>query len=113
MIACLTLLLACQLFGEVLVRLTHLPLPGPLIGMALLFGGLLLRGRAPPQLEETAARLLGHLSLLFVPAGVGIMLHLDLIAAAWLPIGVALLASTVLTIAVTGVAMQWLGRRSR
>jgi holin-like protein len=106
MIACLALLLACQLAGEVIVRMTHLPIPGPVIGMGLLFIGLVIRGGAPPALEDTANRLLSHLSLLFVPAGVGIMLHLELILDNWLSIGVALLISTALTIAVTGWLMQ-------
>lgn len=111
MIACLTLLLACQLVGEILVKLLHLPVPGPVIGMALLFAGLVIRGGTPSILEQTAGRLLGHLSLLFIPAGVGIILYLDLIAENWLPIGAALLVSTLLTIAVTGGVMQYFGQK--
>jgi holin-like protein len=110
MIACMTLLLACQLVGEIFVRLSHLPIPGPLVGMALLFTFLVVRGRTPPALEIMVGQLLGNLSLLFVPAGVGIMLHLDLIEAGWLPIGAALLASTALTIAATGLIMQRLAK---
>lgn len=113
MIACLALLLVCQLTGEVIVRMTHLPIPGPVIGMGLLFLGLVIRGKTPPILEETANRLLSHLSLLFVPAGVGIMMHLGLIGANWLSIGVALLISTAVTIAVSGWLMQRLAARGR
>jgi holin-like protein len=111
MIESLALILLCQLIGEVLVRLTHLPVPGPVIGMGLLFIGLVLRGGPSEKLEFTANGLLSHLSLLFVPAGVGIMLHLDLIAAQWLPIAAALLISTALTIGVTAWLMQRLARR--
>jgi len=111
MIESLALILLCQLVGEVLTRLTHLPVPGPVIGMGLLFVGLVLRGGPPEKLEKTADGLLSHLSLLFVPAGVGIMLHLDLIAEQWLPILAALLVSTALTIAVTGWLMQRLAKR--
>ena len=110
MIACMTLLLACQLAGEIFVRLSHLPIPGPLVGMALLFILLVVRGRTPPALETMVGQLLGNLSLLCVPAGVGIMMHLDLIESGWLPIGVALLASTALTIAATGLIMQRLAK---
>jgi len=113
MIASLTLLLACQLAGEVIARLSHLPVPGPVIGMGLLFFGLVIRGEVPAALEDMSGRLLSHLSLLFVPAGVGIMQHLDLILAAWLPITVSLLASTALTVAVTGLIMERLARRER
>lgn len=111
MIESLALILLCQLAGEVLVRLTHLPVPGPVIGMGLLFVGLVIRGGAPAKLEGTADTLLSHLSLLFVPAGVGIMLHLDLIMEQWLPILAALVVSTALTIGVTAWLMQRLARR--
>ena len=111
MIESLALILVCQLIGEVLVRLTHLPVPGPVIGMGLLFAGLVLRGGPSEKLEVTANGLLSHLSLLFVPAGVGIMLHLDLIAAQWLPIAAALVISTALTIGVTAWVMQRLAKK--
>lgn len=111
MIASLALILLCQLIGEVLARLLHLPVPGPVIGMGLLFAGLTLRGGPPQELERTARGLLSHLSLLFVPAGVGIMLHLDLILTQWKPILAALVLSTALTIGVTGFILQRFSRK--
>jgi holin-like protein len=117
MLGAITLLLACQLVGEVITMSMDLPLPGPVVGMALLFIGLLIRRRIksggdeaeiPEALEQTATGLLSHLSLLFVPAGVGVMLYLPLIADEWLPITVALVASTLLTIALTAIVMSWL-----
>lgn len=115
----ITLLLGCQLLGEVLVRLTEVPVPGPVVGMALLFLALVLRGllykaETPAPVRDTAAGLLRHLSLLFVPAGVGVMVHLPRLAEEWLPLTVALVVSTLLTIVVTGAIMQAaLRRRSR
>lgn len=111
MLSNLTLLLLCQLAGEVLARLLGLPLPGPVVGMALLFGGLVARRRMPVGLEETAHGLLRHLALLFVPAGVGVTLYLPLIADEWLPISFSLLASTAATIAVTAAVMRALAPR--
>ena len=110
MIESLTLLLVCQLVGEVLVGLTGLPIPGPVLGMVLLFVGLLARGRVPTALQTTAGTLLAHFSLLFVPAGVGIMLHIGLLEDAWLAIGVALITSTAIAIAVTALTMLGLER---
>lgn len=107
----ITILLLCQLAGEVITRLLALPVPGPVVGMVLLFAGLVVRGRAPADLERVAAGLLSHLSLLFVPAGVGIMIHLRLIAHEWLPISAAVIVSTLLTIAVTGLVMKLVGDR--
>lgn len=107
----ITLLLLCQLVGEVLARLLSLPLPGPVIGMLILFVGLLLRGGVPTELQATASGLLQHLSLLFVPAGVGVVTHIALVAEEWLPITVALVVSAVATIAVTALLMASLARR--
>jgi putative effector of murein hydrolase LrgA (UPF0299 family) len=109
----LTLLLCCQLVGELFVVATDLPIPGPVIGMALLFAGLLVSGRIPDGLATFADALLGNLSLLFVPAGVGIIVHFALIGTDALAISVALVVSTLLTIAVTAWCMLFFTRRER
>jgi holin-like protein len=112
MVAAMTVLLVYQLVGEIAVIVLHLPVPGPVVGMALLFIALMLRGGANQDLRDTSGGLLRHLSLLFVPAGVGVMAHLNRIANEWLPISVSLVASTLLTIAVTALVMRsLLGRR--
>jgi holin-like protein len=74
--------------------------------MVLLFATLVLKGAVPETLKSTATGLLSHLSLLFVPAGVGVMLHFHRVASEWLPIAVALIVSTVLTLAVTALVMR-------
>lgn len=108
MLGAFTLLLVYQLVGEVLVHLVGLPVPGPVVGMLLLFLTLWFRGDAPAWLRDTCQSLLSHLSLLFVPAGVGVLLHFKRLGAEWLPISVALVASTVVTIGVTALVMRWL-----
>lgn len=110
MLGAFTLLLVYQLIGEAIVHFAGLPVPGPVVGMLLLFVTLLLRGSAPDWLRNTCQALLAHLSLLFVPAGVGVMLHFQRLGAEWLPVAVALVASTVITIGVTALAMKWLQR---
>lgn len=116
----LTLLLACQLAGEVVVATARqivpgIAFPGPVVGMGLLFAVLVLRGGAGRSLESTGGALLRNLSLLFVPAAVGIVQQGEVIAAFGLPLIVALLASTVLTLVVTVYAFlavaRWTGRR--
>ena len=109
----LTILLACQLAGEVIARLLRLPVPGPVIGMVILFGALLLRADVPEDVGAVTGGLLQNLSLLFVPAGVGVMLHAQLLAENWVAISMALLLSAVLTIAVTGLVMSWALRRTQ
>ncbi|MEP3481338.1 MAG: CidA/LrgA family protein [Fuerstiella sp.] len=97
----LTLIFCCQLLGEVLVKSTGLPIPGPVVGMAILFAGLLARDAVPDDLSCTADGLIRNMSLLFVPAGVGVMLHAKMIGRDWLPISLSLVLSTALTIVVT------------
>lgn len=106
MLKALTLLLLFQLAGEAIALYFALPVPGPVIGMGLLFAGLALRGGPSAELRGTAQNLLQHLSLLFVPAGVGVMLHIQRIADEWLPIVVALVASTVASILVTALVLR-------
>ena len=67
MLEWITVLLACQLAGEVLVKALHLPLPGPVGGMALLFCGLVINRGVPDTLGKAADAFLSNLSLLFVP----------------------------------------------
>ena len=108
MIEALTLILLCQLAGEVLVGAFELPVPGPVLGMLLLLGWLFIRGGVDANVESTTSGLLGHFSLLFVPAGVGVMVHWESIRAGWLALAVALVVSTVIGLVVTALVMQGL-----
>jgi holin-like protein len=114
MIGAITALLVCQLIGEVLARVLHLPVPGPVIGMVLLFVILVLRhpgGQTPEALGRVADTLLGNLGLLFVPAGVGVVVLLHTLAENWLPLTLAIGLGTLLSMAVTGRLAQALLRR--
>jgi holin-like protein len=101
MINALTLLFLCQLVGEAAVQALGVPFPGPVLGMALLFAGLMALGHSGPALDTAADTILRHLSLLFVPAAVGVMQQAGLIAENWLAITAALVLSTVATLVVT------------
>ncbi|MBT0963994.1 CidA/LrgA family protein [Denitromonas iodatirespirans] len=113
MLNAITVLLVFQLAGEVLARGLGLPLPGPVLGMALLLLALILRGGPGPGLQNTANGLLGHLSLLFVPAGTGIMLHADRLASEWPALLAALVLSTLAALAVSALVLSALQRRKR
>lgn len=103
MLGGLLLILVCQLVGEFVVRTLGLPVPGPVAGMVLFLGWLLLRNPGPDAGEVRAADgLLTYLPLFFVPAGVGIVVHVPELLAQWLPITVGLLASWLVALAVTG-----------
>lgn len=111
MLGALTVLLVFQLIGEVIVQYFVLPVPGPVIGMILLFAALAVRGGAPDNLRSTASGLLQHLSLLFVPAGVGIMVHFSRLGDEWPAIVGALVVSTFVTLGVTSLLLSALLRK--
>lgn len=117
MLRALATLLVFQVAGEVVRLAFGLPIPGPVIGMLAFLAYLALAPREVAALREPVLTLLSHLSLLFVPAGVGVMLHLRRLADEAMAVGVALVASTALSIVVTAVVVErtrrWLDRRER
>jgi holin-like protein len=116
MISAFLLLIAFELAGELARSALHLPIPGPVIGMFLLAAVLIVRKdrsdapAIPVSLGRTAEGLIGHMGLLFVPAGVGIIAEAGLLRAEWLPILAGLVGSTILSLAVTGLVMHWTTR---
>ena len=112
MIEAFALLLLCQLAGEVLSHGFGLPMPGPVIGLLILFAGLFVAQNFgsitsisvnDTALGRGASGLLQHLSLLFVPAGVGVIDHLGLLSRYGPVLFLALLVSTALSLAVTAL----------
>ncbi len=105
-------LLVLQSAGEALARLLKLPFPGPVVGMVL----LLLALRWPGVRDSVAAVaefLLNHLSLLFVPVGVGVMTHLGLLSQYGLRVGVVIVLSTWVGLGVTALVLRALMRQDR
>lgn len=107
MIQALTYLLVFQILGESLVFVFRLSFPGPVLGMVLLCVCMMWRPALLTTLKPTALEILRHLSLLFVPAGVGIMLHGQRLQAEGWKLALAVLVSTVLTLAVTAWVTRW------
>lgn len=103
MIAALSILLSYQLVGEIIVRFFSIPLPGPVLGMLMLFTTLLVLKQTPQNLTDTSNALLKHFSLLFVPAGVGVIRYLGLLEQQ----GIALLLTLVLTTIASLLVSAW------
>ncbi|MBL8439228.1 MAG: CidA/LrgA family protein [Zoogloeaceae bacterium] len=110
MISALALFLSLQLAGEVIRLALHLPVPGPVIGMVLLLAVLIVRSGPSAELRATSNGLLQHLSLLFVPAGTGVMLHMGRLGDEGVAILAALVISTVIGLAVAGLILHRLTR---
>ena len=110
MISALSLILAFQLAGEILSRSLDLPLPGPVVGLCLLVAACILRPALAARLRPTAQGLLSHLSLFFVPAGVGIVAHWPVLRDHGIGLALAIMGSTILAIAAGALAFQAVAR---
>ncbi len=121
MLLSLGLILLCQVLGEAIAHASEVPIPGPVIGLVLCVLLLLARDQvgwlAPGELrdgtfEKTGQGLLGNLSLLFIPAGVGVVQRLDVLAGNAVPILVGIVISTVLSLMVTASVFTFIARRT-
>lgn len=104
------LLLLCQLAGESIVRAIDIPVPGPVLGAVFMLVFLAIRRRVPETLDRTSRDLLANFSLLFIPAGVGIIVHAARLEAEAVALITALIGSTALTIAVTALVFVGIDR---
>lgn len=104
------ILIGCQLAGEIIVGVTGLPIPGPVLGMLLLFLLLIIKRGVPDGLGEAGNNLLKYIGLLFVPAGAGISVYLGLIAEYWDIILIASVTSTILTLITCAALYQILNK---
>ncbi len=111
MIGAIALLFVCELAGEFISRLFGLPLPGSVIGMVLLLGWLATQRRPAQTLEAVSSWLTSHLSIMFVPAAVGIMEQGPVLARYGIGITIATIISTLLTLVVTVLVFHWALRR--
>ncbi|HGM5578492.1 TPA: CidA/LrgA family protein [Pseudomonas putida] len=102
----LTWLVVFQLLGTAINHLVLPMLPGPIIGLLLLLGCLMIRGEVGKPLNEAAGSLLRYLPLLLVPPAVGVMVYARDIAADFWAIAGALLISCLVTLVFVGVLMQ-------
>lgn len=102
----LLLLLACQMAGEALARATSLGIPGPVLGMAILAIILVRRPALQAVAAPVATTLLSNLSLLFIPAAVGVVQVLPLLRTEGVAIAAAVLVSTVASLIVTALTFR-------
>lgn len=105
-------LVACNEAGGWIVRATGLPVPGTVIGILIMLVILLALRQVPQPLRTVALRLLQHLNLFYVPAGVGVLGYMALIAHDLWPIIITMFVSTFLATIAAGLAFQWVVRMS-
>lgn len=110
MIRQLAILFGCLALGELIIALTHIPLPSSILGMLLLALLLKLKVIKLEWVKSISEFLVGNIGFFFVPPGVAVMLYFDLIKAEFWPIVTASVLSTVLVLAVTGWVHQLYGK---
>lgn len=110
MIRQLAILFGCLALGELIIKLTHIPLPSSILGMLLLTLLLKLKVIRLEWVRSISDFLVTNIGFFFVPPGVAIMLYFDIIKAQFVPIVTASVVSTVLVLAVTGWVHQIYGR---
>lgn len=111
----LFIIILCQFVGEAIIRLTAMPIPSAVMGMIVLFCGLLINGKnskhtIPKDIDHAASGLLHYIGLLFVPAAAGISMYIGLIADQWLVIALASFTSTILTLIICALIFKKLAK---
>jgi holin-like protein len=110
MIRGLVQILLFQGLGEIISKFFGLPIPGPVVGLVLLLIFLIIRGRLDSDLELVASGFSQHLGLLFIPAAVGVVMFVPLLASHGLKIAGILVISVSLTVAVTSLVLKISGK---
>jgi putative effector of murein hydrolase LrgA (UPF0299 family) len=114
MLLALSLILSSQLAGELIARGAGLPVPGPVVGLALFLTVLAVRPSLIAAIRPTVTVILANLSLFFVPAGVGVVANLEILSTDWIAILAVLVISTVLAmLASVGTFLALLRLRER
>ena len=106
-------ILLFQLIGEFIQKFTEISIPGPVIGLILLLGVLLIRAKyfkEYPSIENSlvnfSERFLNYLPLLFIPVGVGVVMHLSLLEENLISVISIIVLGTLLILALTGFIME-------
>ncbi len=108
MLKAIVTLFLCLAIGNAINKLTGVPLPGGVIGLVLMLILLIWRGGPDQPLKDTSHFLLRNMTVLFIPASVGLITQLQALKQDAIPIGIAIIVSTVLGMAVTALIMHWL-----
>ena len=109
----LLIILGFTFFGKLLQVILHLPIPGSVVGMVLLFIALTRGWIKESQISLVGDYLLEILSLLFIPAGVGLMLYFDLVKNSLVSLLIILFVSFVFSLVIVGHLAQWIKKKKQ
>lgn len=107
------IILGIYLFGEVLSSSLHLPVPGNILGMIILFILLYTKVVKVENISNVTNFLLNHLSFFFIPAGVGLMTSIGIVKSTWWQILLICLVTTSIIIGITGTIVQVISKKTK
>ncbi len=111
MLSGIVTLLLFTVVGNVISDSLNIPIPGSVIGLVLLVAYLQFQGEIEESLDAASQFGIRYLAVLFVPGSVGVFFLSDLLIEQWLPLLLAMLVATPLTLALTALLLQWLLKR--
>lgn len=94
--------------GDTLSNSLHLPVPGSILGMIFLFLALQFKVLKFTDVDEVGSFLINNMTILFLPAGVGIMAKWSLISDFWWQIAVIVLLALIVNVFVLGHLVQFI-----
>ena len=107
----LMIIFMISLVGEGISSVFHLPVPGSIIGLVLLFLALQFKLLRLRHISMVGNFLLANMTILFLPPAVGIMDKFQVIAPYLLPIILIVLGGIVLNVCVIAVVVQLIKTR--
>lgn len=107
------IILGIYLLGEFISSILSLPIPGNILGMIILLVLLCTKIIKLEQIETISNFLLDHLAFFFIPAGVGLMSSVGIIKDTWLKLIIVCVSTTIITIAITGLIVQFITKKSK
>lgn len=110
MLKALAYIFGFLLLGELITYFFELPIAGNILGMFLIFLALRLKIMKLKDVKPASDKLIKYLVLFFIPYGVGLMVYFEIIADYWLPISLAVIASTIITLYVSAIIIEKFGK---
>ncbi len=102
------LLLTLQWISTEIIALLGIPFPPPLLGMLILTTLLCTGVVKEKYINDICVALIDKMALLFLPAGVSMILYLDVIKAELLPISLTLVISSLIILTSTALVLEML-----
>jgi len=112
------IILLYQLVGETIQKFFNIIIPGPVIGLVLLLITFIFikkfKDKKVLQIKKDVIKtgniIVSHLSLLFIPIGVGVVMHISYLGENLFQVFAVIIIGTLLTVAFTAKIMELLNK---